>query len=74
MEVETLGPMNYLAMVSIVVGLALFAFTLGSIHKDPETSNREKWLWTALVAFVPYGFVVWLGLKFWRKREHNRQR
>ena len=74
MEDETLGPMNYLAVVAIVCGLALFAWTLGSIHKDPVTSNREKWLWTALVTFVPYGFVVWFSIRFWRKRENSRQR
>jgi hypothetical protein len=74
MEVETLGPMNYLAMISIVLGLAFFAFTVHSIHKDPETSKSEKWLWTALVTFVPYSFVVWFAIRFWRKREKNRQR
>jgi hypothetical protein len=73
-EIETLGLQNYLAIAVIVFQLALFAVVLLSIHKDESMSQREKWLWTALVFLVPYAFVVWFAIKFWRKREANRQR
>jgi len=73
-EIEAFGFQNYLAIAVIVFELGLFAFVLLSIHKDESMSQREKWLWTALVFLVPYAFVVWFAIKFWRNREANRQR
>lgn len=64
------GPTNFIAIAWIIGQLALTAFVLWHIHKQDSMPSSKKWLWTALVMFVPFAFLAWFGVRFWARRSN----